>query len=167
LLPLNIRPEQPADIPAIHALVTAAFGRPAEADLVDSLRAAGVLAHSLVAEQDGVLVGHVALSPVSVQGAFMPGVLGLAPLAVHPDHQRQGLGSALVEAALRVAKTEGARLVVVLGEPAYYRRFGFRPAAALGLTCPWPQAGEAFQALVLASPAPRGLVRYHAAFEAL
>jgi putative acetyltransferase len=167
LLPLNIRPEQPADLPAIRALVTVAFGQAAEADLVDRLRAAGALAHSLVAEQNGAIVGHIALSPVSVQGAFMPGVLGLAPLAVDPQHQRRGIGAALVEAALASGRAEAAKLVVVLGEPAYYRRFGFRPAAGLGLTCPWPETGEAFQALVLAPPAPRGLVRYHRAFEVM
>lgn len=97
----------------------------------------------------------------------MPGVLGLAPLAVHPDHQRKGIGRALVEAVLQAAKADGAKVIVVLGDPAYYGRFGFRPASGIGLTCPWPQAGDAFQALVLASPAPRGLVRYHAAFDAL
>ena len=148
-------------------MIAAAFGWLEEADLVHRLRAAGALAHSLVAEQDGALLGHVALSPVSVQGAFMPGVLGLAPLAVHPDHQRQGTGSALVEAAIAAAKADGAKLIVVLGEPDYYRRFGFRPAGGLGFTCPWPQAGDAFQALVLRPPAPRGLVRYHAAFDQL
>jgi putative acetyltransferase len=164
---MDVRLERSRDLLAIHALITAAFGRDAEADLVDRLRAAGTLAHSLVAEQGGALLGHVALSPVSVQGAFMPGILGLAPLAVHPDHQSQGIGGALVEAAITAARRYAAKLVVVLGEPAYYRRFGFRPAAGLGLTCPWPEAGEAFQALVLAPPVPRGLVRYHDAFEAL
>lgn len=164
---VTIQPECPGDAAAIHTLVAAAFGRAAEAELVDRLRRASALAHSLVAESGGTLAGHVALSAVSVQGAFMPGVLGLAPLAVHPEHQRRGVGSALVEAALAAAKGEGARLIVVLGEPDYYRRFGFRAASGLGLSCPWPAAGEAFQALVLAPPTPRGLVRFHAAFDLL
>jgi putative acetyltransferase len=162
-----IRAERTGDGDSIAALVEAAFGRPAEAALVAALRQAHALDVSLVAEQDGVLVGHVALSPVSVQGAFMPGVLGLAPLAVHPDRQRRGIGTRLVEAALAAARKGGGKLVVVLGDPAYYRRLGFRPAKDIGLTCPWPAAGAAFQALILASPWPRGLVRYHAAFDAL
>lgn len=167
MVELLIRQERSDDRGGIHILNAAAFGRTDEADLVDRLRSAGALAQSLVAERDGAVVGHVALSPLSVQGAFMPGVLGLAPLAVHPDHQRQGIGSALVHAALAAAKADRAKVIVVLGDPAYYGRFGFRPASGIGLTCPWPQAGDAFQALVLASPAPRGMVRYHAAFDAL
>ena len=159
------RPERPGDAAAIHALNTGAFGRAAEADLVEALRAAHALDTSLVVERDGRIVGHVALSPVSVQGAFMPGILGLAPLAVAPDCQRQGIGARLVEAALAAAKAGGGKVVVVLGDPAYYRRFGFRPAADMGLTCPWPGTDETFQALILASPWPRGLVRYHAAFD--
>ncbi len=161
------RPERPADTAAIAGVIEAAFGRPAEARLVAALRRAGALDTSLVAEQDGGIVGHVALSSLSVQGAFMPGILGMAPLAVHPDHQRQGIGRRLVEAALAAARAGGGKLVVVLGEPAYYRRFGFRPAKDIGLTCPWPAAEPAFQALILASPWPRGLVRYHVAFDAL
>lgn len=159
------RPERPGDAGAIRTLLAAAFGRAAEAELVDALRAAHALDTALVAEQDGRIVGHVALSPVSVQGAYMPGILGLAPLAVHPDHQRQGIGARLVEAALAAARAGGGKVVVVLGDPAYYRRFGFRPAADMGLTCPWPGTEAAFQALILASPWPRGLVRYHAAFD--
>lgn len=162
-----IRPERPGDAAAIGTLLEAAFGRPAEAILVAALRQAHALDVSLVAAQEGTLVGHVALSPVSVQGAFMPGVLGLAPLAVHPDHPRRGIGGRLVEAALAAARKGGGKLVVVLGDPAYYRRFGFRPAKDIGVTCPWPGAEAAFQALILASPWPRGLVRYHAAFDAL
>jgi len=161
------RAARPSDNRAIHALVAAAFGQTAEADLIDRLRDAGALAHSLVAERAGDLVGHVALSPVSVQGALVPGALGLAPLAVQPPHQRQGIGAALVAAAIAAARADGAKVIVVLGAPAYYGRFGFRPASAIGLTCPWPQAGDAFQALVLGTPAPRGLVRYHRAFDDL
>lgn len=162
-----IRREAPGDAAAIQALLAAAFARAAEADLVAALRQAKALDVSLVAARGDAILGHVALSPCSVQGAFMPGVLGLAPLAVHPDHQRQGLGARLVEAALAAARAERGKLVVVLGDPAYYRRFGFRPARDIGLTCPWPGTEEAFQALILATPWPRGLVRYHPAFDAV
>jgi putative acetyltransferase len=161
----SVRDEQAGDEPHVAAVIAAAFGRAAEADLVVALRQARALEIALVAERDGRIVGQVALSPVSVQGAFMPGILGLAPLAVAPDCRRQGIGARLVEAALRAAKAGGGKVVVVLGEPAYYRRFGFRPARGIGLTCPWPGTEEAFQALILASPWPRGLVRYHAAFD--
>lgn len=160
-----IRPEAPGEAAAIAGLVTAAFGQPQEARLVAALREAGALSVSLVAEDGGELVGHIALSPLSVQGAFMPGVLALAPLAVLPGRQGQGIGRTLVEAALAAARARGAKVVLVLGDPAYYRRFGFRPAAAIGLTPPWKVPPEAFQALTLASPWPRGLVRYHKAFD--
>lgn len=163
--PLPIRAEAAEDAAALDALITAAFGRPDEARLVAGLRAAGALSLSLVALQADRLVGHVAFSPVSVQGAALPGVLGLAPLAVRPDRQRRGIGSALVAEALDRLRREGCRLVVVLGEPAFYRRFGFRPAGALGLTYPGPGAAEAFQALMLAPPLTRGLVRYHRLFD--
>lgn len=162
-----LRPEAPADVPAIAAVVDAAFERPDESKLVADLRAGHALPHSLVAIEGERIVGHVALSPLSVQGAAMPGVLALAPLAVLPERQRQGIGSRLVEGALSAAKAEGAKVVLVLGDPAFYRRFGFRPAGGIGLTPPWPVPPEAFQAVILASPWPRGLVRYHPAFDRL
>jgi putative acetyltransferase len=126
-----VRPEQPGDIPAIRAVHTSAFPADAEARLVDALRAAGRLSVSLVAEDAGRVVGHVAFSPVSVDGA--PGGLGLAPLAVTPDCQRRGAGGLLVRAGLEAAAQCGAGFVVVLGHPGYYPRFGFRRAGELGL----------------------------------
>ncbi len=161
---LLVRPEGPGEAEAIAAVVTAAFGGAGEAALIDALRRAGALALSLVAVERQEVVGHVALSALSVQGAFMPGVLALAPLAVAPGRQRQGIGRHLVEAAIAAARADGGKVILVLGDPAYYGRFGFRPAAAIGLTPPWKAPAEAFQALTLASPWPRGLVRYHRAF---
>lgn len=119
---ITIRPETPADFEPIARLLDAAFGGQAESRLVDALRADGDLALSLVAENAGAIVGHLALSPVT---APFP-ALALAPLAVAPAQQRRGIGAALIAAAqaLRPDAT-----IIVLGDPAYYGRFGFRPVA--------------------------------------
>jgi len=162
-----VRPERPGDEAAIEAVILAAFGPSGEAEVVRGLRRAGALTQSLVALEGDDLVGHVALSPLSVQGALVPGVQGLAPLAVRPDRQRLGHGSRLVEALVAGARAAGDRVILLLGDPAYYRRFGFRDATALGLSCPWEVPPGSFQALVLAPPWPRGLVRWHAAFQRL
>lgn len=154
------------DAGAVRQLLVAAFGRTIEADLVDALRGAGALDCSLVAMADDGAVGHVVLSPVTIDGIVGPWA-GLGPLAVAADRQNEGLGSTLVEAALAHARGAGTTLVVVLGDPGYYGRFGFAPASRLGLRLPWDVPEEAFMA-VAGDPAlvPRGLVRYHAAFDA-
>ena len=157
-----IRPEVPADLAAVRAVLTAAFPTPAEAGLVDALRSAGRLTVSLVATtSNGEIIGHVALSPLTLDDHHTRG-LGLAPVAVDPAHQGRGLGGALVRAALAAARDRGARFVVLLGAPAYYSRFGFVAASTLGLTSEY-EAGDAFQAIELqpGALAPlRGLVRY-------
>ena len=168
----QVRPEDDADAGGISAVVRDAFGREAEAGLVDALRTAGALSVSIIAEGGGgsAVVGHVALSPVTIGGADGVGRwLGLAPLAVRPDRQRQGVGAALTRAALAAADANGAGLVVVLGEPAYYARFGFSTARPLGLSLPWPVPEEAFMARLApgAERPPAGVVRYHAAFDQL
>ena len=167
---VRVRPERDGEAATVAALVAAAFGREAEALLVDWLRAAGVLAVSLVAEDyDGLLVGHVALSPVTVDGMDGGGRwFGLAPLAVRPDRQRRGIGATLARAALAWAEAEGAEVVVVLGEPAYYGRLGFAPASRHGLAAQWPVPDEAFMARVGDGAwVPAGVVRYHPAFDGL
>jgi putative acetyltransferase len=161
-----VRPEAPSDRAAIFAVNASAFPTEAEARLVDALRAAGRLAVSLVAEDDGRVVGHVAFSPVSVGGAVDG--LGLAPLAVAPDSQRRGIGGALVRAGLAAASRTGAGFVVVLGHPGYYPRFGFRRAADHGLGNEYG-AGEAFMVAELRDgglPAGGSLVRYGPEFAA-
>jgi putative acetyltransferase len=177
-----IRDEVPGDAAAIAAVLAAAFepvagSPPAEVALVAALRAAGALSLSLVAEApDGTLVGHIAFSPVTVGGpsegsgpASGAGrLLGLAPLAVLPSWQGHGVGTALVEAGLARARAAGAALVFVLGEPSYYRRFGFRPAAERSIVWEHAAPAEAFMALALGpgpDAAPRGVLRYHAAFD--
>ncbi len=146
-----VRTETAADAPAIRDLLLAAFETPAEADLVDALRANARPYLALVAVEDDRVVGHIAFTAV----AFDPMrdvvglALGLAPLAVDPAHQGLGIGSALVEAGLEACRDAGAGLVVVLGDPAYYSRFGFEPASHLRLRCVFDAPEEAFRALAL------------------
>lgn len=127
---MEIRNEHAVDIEAIYEVNSAAFPTPAEADLVNALRAARALLLSLVAVENGKVVGHIAFSPVeigSVEG--MIEAVGLAPLAVLPEYQRKGIGLQLVEWGLQELQAAGHKIVFVLGDPNYYRRFGFVPAA--------------------------------------
>ena len=151
---VHIRPERPADAPAIAALLAQAFGGADEAGLVTALRHDGDLALSLVAEAGGAALGHVALSPLTAPAP----AFALAPLAVHPALQGRGLGAALVRAALTAA---GDHAVVVLGDPAYYARFGFAPADLDS-----PYAGPHLMAKGPALPAGAS-VRHARAFAAL
>ena len=148
---LDIRPELPADTEAIRAVNQAAFRGPSEAALVDRVRLHGRAAVSLAALNDGHLVGHVLLSAMTLERADPeagPRGLGLGPLAVLPERQRAGIGSRLVRAGLDAARRAGYDYVVLLGDPAYYSRFGFRPARAFGLSGDYGD-GEEFQALEL------------------
>jgi putative acetyltransferase len=158
----RIRPEEPRDGQAIGRVHTAAFGSGAEAALVDALRGSEPWI-SFVAVNESELVGHVLLSRVDVGG---DPALALAPLGVHPAHQRAGVGTALTRAALAAAVAANERLVVVLGHPRYYPRFGFRPASRLGITGPYRVPDEVFQALVLPGDGavPHGPVTYPPAF---
>jgi putative acetyltransferase len=139
--------ETVADHAAVGRLHRLAFGGDAEARLVDALRRSGAAAVSLVAECGGGVVGHVLLSRL----ISPPDALALAPLAVLPDQQRRGVGSALVRAALARARERGWTAVFVLADPAYYGRFGFDADAARGYAGPY--AGEHFKAAPL-GPAP-------------
>jgi putative acetyltransferase len=162
----TIRSERGDDVAAIRAVHCAAFPTDDEARLVDRLRAAHHLKVSLVAEVDGVVVGHIAFSPVSVVGPIgrCQG-LGLAPLAVRPPHQRCGVGSVLVREGLAKCRQEGAGFVVVLGHPGYYPRFGFRRASLAGLSNEYG-ADEAFMVLELepGTILAGGLVKYGVEF---
>jgi putative acetyltransferase len=150
----------------VFALTAAAFGREQEATLVDAIRASDryVGELSLVAVDGGEVVGHVMLSYVDLDGRD---VLQLSPLSVAPDRQGEGIGSALSREALRLADERGEPLVVVLGHPTYYPRFGFRPAASLGIEPPDPSMpAEAFMVAPLGAydPALRGKVTFPPAF---
>jgi putative acetyltransferase len=165
-VPIVIRPERAGDGAAIRRVHERAFGRSAEADLVEAIRAteAFVTELSLVACDEDDLVGHVLLSPVPLD----PGgkVLALAPLAVLPERQRQGVGALLVTAALDRAQTTDYPIVVLVGDPAYYRRFGFVGASELGIEAPFPVPDDAWMALALRGhrAAVRGRVVYPPAF---
>jgi putative acetyltransferase len=164
-----VRRESPADWSRVDEIVNDAFGRGAEARLVARLRSArGVL--SLVATVDDVVVAHVMGSPLRSQPAADATAYGLAPVSVARAWQRRAIGSRLVRAGLDELRHEGVALVVVLGDPTYYARFGFVAAAPLGLTCRWGGEDGAFQALELvggAAQAYRGIVEYDDAFDEL
>jgi putative acetyltransferase len=152
----RIRPVRAGDFPALSRVVAAAFEREAEARLVAALQTAGNNAYELVAEREGRIVGHILFSPVTVERGDDGRALGLAPLAVAPEVQGQGIGSALARAALSTLATGPYRAVVVLGDPAYYHRFGFRSASAFGLDSCYA-AGDDFMAMALK---PDGLAGY-------
>lgn len=161
-----IRAESPSDAPRIHALTQAAFLKAAHAAhtehfIVDALRSAGALSVSLVVDDDGVLVGHVAASPVTVSDGAR-GWYGIGPLSVVPERQRQGVGSALMVEALRQLEARGASGCVLVGSPAYYARFGFSHPQGLGLPDIPP---EYFLARPLGQLVPQGAVTFHAAFQ--
>ncbi len=163
-----IKREQPGDADAIHTVHLGAFDTALEADLVRALRAdPGWLPElSLVAEAGGRLVGHVVCTRAHIAGRP---ALGLGPLGVLPGHQRSGVGSALMHAVLGAADALGEPVVVLLGHKDYYPRFGFTPAAALGITPPVSEWGEHFQArpLTAYTPALRGEFAYATPFTEL
>ena len=168
---LTLRCELPADIVAIREVERAAFGQPNEAALVDALRAAGALMISGVAEIGGNIVGHIAFSPIRIEGGLENfDAIALAPIAVHPDWQREGVGSALIRWSLDECARAGHSLVIVLGHPEYYPRFGFVPAMPLGVRCPFEVSSEVFMLLELrpgALAGRTGTVRYRPEFAAL
>ncbi|MFF9110078.1 GNAT family N-acetyltransferase [Streptomyces sp. NPDC014805] len=161
------RPEAAADIPAIRAINRAAFPTPAEAGLVDALRAdpeAWLPGLSLLATDDtGTAVAHALLTRCHIDDTP---ALALGPCAVVPERQRTGAGTAAVRAAVDAARAQGERFVVVLGHPAYYPRFGFTRASAHGIRLPLDAPDEAVMALSLtpADTPPPGTVRYAAPF---
>ena len=165
---LTIRAEIPEDIPAIHHVHTLAFGQPNEADLVDALRQHNALTISLVTVKDGRLVGHIAFSVVTITSSTSTiEALGLAPLAVLPAYQRRGIGSQLVEAGLTTCHHTPYGVVVVLGHPHYYPRFGFVLAKPLGIVWEHDIPEEAFMVKEIKEGAlaqTRGVVKYRPEF---
>ena len=154
---LQIRSETAADEAAIRRVIADAFGGTDEADLVEALRRDGDVIVAAVAERAGAIVGHVLFSRMSIEGA--PGrrvaAVALAPLAVAPASQRLGIGGALTRHGLARLQAQGERIVIVVGHPAYYPRFGFSPALARSLDSPFD--GDAFMALELVPGALDGV----------
>ncbi len=166
---LRIRQEMPTDVSAIHELNVAAFAQSTEADIVDFLRDAGALRYSLVAIDGMEIVGHLAFSPVTISdGSRVVDALGLGPMAVSPSCQRHGIGTRLVNFWLEQLAEERDNLVVVVGHPDYYPRFGFRRAKPYGIRREHDVPDEAFMVLELRRGALdqiSGVVRFHPVFD--
>ena len=167
-LTTTIREEQSGDVAAIRRVILEAFDGPAEADLVERLRANEKFTLSLVAELDGQAVGHILFTRVNIEDADpCPRTLGLAPLAVLSEFQRKGIGSALMHSSLKRCREMGHDAIVVVGHPDYYPKFGFLPASRYGLHCEYDVPEDVFMALELRSGALQqtgGLVRYQPEF---
>lgn len=155
--PVTLREETPADVPGIDAVNRLAFGGEAEARIVARLREEEMVILSLVAvTDDGQVVGHLMFSrlPVETENGPLPAA-AMAPLAVRPALQGQGIGTALVRQGLDMCRERGCAAVIVLGEPPYYTRFGFSAKLTAGLTAPF--AGEAFMGFELTPGALQGV----------
>ena len=164
---MDIRREIPGDAAGVREVNELAFEGPTEAGIVESLRTlAGTI--SLVAAAGSRMIGHIFFTPVEIEPVSSgTSVAGLGPMAVLPGDQRRGVGSALVRAGIDECRRQGYAAIVVLGHPAYYPRFGFRPAERWGLTCEYPAPPEAFMALELERGAlgtQGGVVKYRPEF---
>jgi putative acetyltransferase len=165
---MDIRTEKPEDVEAVRHVNIVAFGRENEANLVDRLRGLAST-FSFVAVQTDLVVGHILFSPVVVEGKCSSNlsVLGLAPVAVLPNYQRQGIGSLLIREGLKECARSGFQAVVVLGYPDLYSRFGFVPASGKMLGCEYDVPDEAFMVLELESGSCQdcsGTVKYRSEF---
>ena len=147
---VTIRAERLEDIETIRAVNQEAFGQPQEGQLVDTLRTNGGVWLSLVATFNDRVVGHILYSPVTVgSGAEKVIGVGLGPMAVFPEYQRQGIGGRLIETGNQKIREAGHSFIVVLGHPEYYPRFGFKPAGGYGIKCEWDVPDNVFMVMVL------------------
>lgn len=163
-----IRNETIEDKAEIRRVNELAFARTNEADLIDALRQEAAPIISLVAARDVKIVGHIFFSPVTIGSETNTlNAMGLAPMAVLPTYQNQGIGSALVREGLKECRRRDYDVVVVLGHPKYYPRFGFKPASSTGLRCEYDVPDEVFMVIELKPDAlagRQGLVKYHGEF---
>lgn len=155
---MTIRPEEPEDVSQVRRVNELAFGCATEANLVDRLRQRCPGALSLVADDQGV-VGHILFTPATIESGGRRVVgMGLAPMAVLPNRQRQGIGSLLVKRGLDIFRTRGCPFIVVVGHPDYYPRFGFERASTYRLATRWASVpDEAFMVLILDADAMTGV----------
>lgn len=165
-----IRHEEERDWAAVRGINAAAFETPAEAHLVDALRREARPLISLVAEDDRAIVGHILCSPVVLSGHPELTMMALGPMAVAPEGQRRGIGSALVRAGLDRCRDLDVGAVTVLGHPEYYPRFGFVSSTQFNIGCEWDVPAEVFMLFELQADYLQGVsgtVKYHAAFATL
>lgn len=166
---MNIRKETTNDITKIHQIYSTAFETNAEADLVDRLRDSGVPIISLVAEVDGKLLGHILFTPM-IMDNFDIKIAGLAPMAVLPDYQNKGIGSALIKIGLEYCAKENYAAVAVLGHPNYYPKFGFVPSTRFDIISEYDVPKEVFMIKELKRDSLSrisGIVKYHEEFSKL
>jgi putative acetyltransferase len=164
---VQICAETSNDRDAVHAVNVSAFETAAEANLVDCLRDQATPVISLVADGEGDIVGHIMFSPVALSECAEVNMMGLGPMAVVPERQEKGIGSALVQKGLEECKRLGIAVVVVLGHPDYYPRFGFSPSSEFGIDSEYDVPEEVFMIMELIPKAlsgKGGTVKYHAAF---
>jgi putative acetyltransferase len=163
--------ERPEDANAIRFVLEQAFGQSNEADLVDALRHRGALTLSLVAIRENEVVGHILISPVTVESAGSSfNAIGLGPMAVLPPYQRKGIGSQLVRIGLEQCRQAGHEIVVVLGHPDFYSRFGFVPTKHRGIHCEFDVPDDVFMIMELRQGALAGrggLVKYQPEFKSV
>jgi len=168
-----IRREAPEDIPAIFEVNYQAFAHYDEARLVDALRDARIFNPelSLVAVHGDRIIGHIMFPPITIESSrSVTPAIALSPLVVHPDYQCLGVGAALIEEGLKVCRNLGHRIVIVIGHPGYYPRYGFRSARAHGIVAPFTVADDVFMVLALdpcALDGIEGTVKYPEAFDAI
>lgn len=167
-----IRKVKTEDRDAVAAVLTSAFEREVEADIVKTLWAEHAVEYERLAEVGGVVIGYCALSRVTCKPDLDGLLLGLGPIAVAPEHQNQGVGAALVREGLEVSRQNNARLIAVLGDPDYYARFGFEPASKKKMTWAGFDAGDAFRIIAAdddfgeIAPDDIRTIHYHPAFNA-
>ncbi|MHC4265625.1 MAG: GNAT family N-acetyltransferase [Planctomycetota bacterium] len=165
---IEIRQEQPEDIPAIRIINELAFGQPQEANIIDNLRENCPDVLSLVAVQEGQIIGHILFSPAVIENdEDQVHGMGLAPMAVIPDYQRKGVGSMLVTAGIEKIKQTSCPFIITLGHPEFYPCFGFERASIYGLKSQWEVPDEAFMVLILDTAVMSdvsGTVRYREEF---
>jgi len=168
---INIRPEAPADYARVHEITNLAYESESEADLVDKLRREASPVISLVAEVEDQVVGHILFTPVSIGDTPANGsAMGLSPLSVHPDFQEHGIGGALLKAGLEACSNDDSQVIVTLGHPDYYSRYGFSPAVEEGISYVGRDYDPFFMVIELSPGALenyQGEVRFHDLIEDL